>query len=375
MKYVATSGAFVFAFALLFVAGTANGQSFEGQGMGNWYGNATDYDTNAEISDSVAYDGSYSVRASVGSDGNEGAFANDDVEVAPGDSLIYRVWIAEGQLSQINGIMPFVQWHSPDAEWAGQIFPWNDAGNMPTGEWFVLSTLVPEEPDPEYESTARIGLQINAVSDSATPTIYVDEITHIKADSSDEEYLPVELAGFNAVQDGNDVTLQWQTASETNNAGFEVEQRRKGDSWTQVGFVEGSGTSGQAQSYSHSLTDLTPGQYAFRLRQVDYDGSAAYSSEVTVQIRSEGAFELSSPAPNPFEEQAQFTVTASEQQEVRVEVFNTLGQRVAELHDGSLGAGEVRSFSLESSDLPSGVYFVRGKSASHTVTHRIVLVQ
>lgn len=111
--------------------------------------------------------------------------------------------------------------------------------------------------------------------------------------------LPVELASFDATTDGNKVHLTWTTASETGNTRFEVQrralgaeafetQRAQGQSrWKTVGSVEGSGTMTEAQSYR--FTDKNPpyqaGRLAYRLRQVDVDGTAHYTRKTTVQRR------------------------------------------------------------------------------------------
>src|SRR5690606_28712319 len=90
--------------------------------------------------------------------------------------------------------------------------------------------------------------------------------------------LPGELVSFTATLDGPDGVLAWQTASETNNAGFEVEhtavETRRGASlpWQRLAFVAGRGTTAEPQSYTYRAAGLEPGRHVFRLRQVDYDG-------------------------------------------------------------------------------------------------------
>ena len=77
--------------------------------------------------------------------------------------------------------------------------------------------------------------------------------------------LPVELVSFEAVQDDDAVVLQWATASETNNAGFDVEQQAEGGVWDRVGFVEGAGTTAAPQRYTLRVDGLAPGTYRFRV--------------------------------------------------------------------------------------------------------------
>lgn len=350
----------ILASLLLFIFSSVNAQSFEDEEMGNWYPNQEEgnYDTTAEITDERASHGSYSVRVTVGSDLTNGAFANDNQSVSASDTLTFRVWVDQSNLDLIAGIQPFAQDDSWSYDTPGYV-------DITADEWNEVSLVIPDE----WSGTNRIGLQVNGDSASYTPTVYVDQITR------NGTVLPVELTSFNAVQNGNNVALQWSTASETNNAGFEIQQRREGSSWNQVGFVVGHETTNQHQNYTYNLQDLSAGLYTFRLRQVDLDGTAEYSSEVTVQVSPNRALDLSSATPNPFQEQTRFTLSVSERQDVRVDVFNTLGQRVAVLHDGPVATGSVQSLTLESSDLSSGVYFVRGQSESHSVTRRIEIVR
>ena len=116
--------------------------------------------------------------------------------------------------------------------------------------------------------------------------------------------VPVELISFTAEVDGNVVTLFWQTATETNNSGFEIE-RQVGNkqsaacNWDKVGFVEGKGTTTEIQSYS--FTDKPePGTYKYRLKQIDFDGTFAYSPEVEAEVKAPNVFSLEQNYPNPF---------------------------------------------------------------------------
>ena len=105
------------------------------------------------------------------------------------------------------------------------------------------------------------------------------------------QIVPVELTSFTARADYGVVELQWITATETNNQGFEIERARLRSSnyveasWERIGFVEGKGTTTEIQSYS--FTDKPePGKYKYRLKQIDYDGTFAYSPEVEAEVKA-----------------------------------------------------------------------------------------
>lgn len=200
------------------------------------------------------------------------------------------------------------------------------------------------------------------------------------ASSAGSNPLPVELVAFEAVTDGTQAVLRWTTASETNNAGFEVQMRVSAADaadalWEQVGFVEGRGNTARAQQYEHRVERLAAGRHVFRLKQVDYDGTFAYSPEVEVTVELPERYEMGTPHPNPFNPQTQFTLTLAREEHVNIAVFDLLGRQVALLHDGMLSANEAHRFRFEASTLPSGLYFIRAVGASFQASRSITLLK
>ena len=188
--------------------------------------------------------------------------------------------------------------------------------------------------------------------------------------------LPVELALFEASLNGDVAHLAWQTSAEQNNAGFEVQHATPGtDVFQGRGFVEGHGTTTQAHAYAFQTQTLAPGTHRFRLRQVDFDGTAQYSAEIAVEVALPGRAHLSEVWPNPFNPQAQFTLSVKKAQAVQVAVFNALGRQVALLHEGSLEADREHRFTFKADGLPSGVYFIRATGETFTQTRRATLLK
>ncbi|MFK7843881.1 MAG: kelch repeat-containing protein [Rhodothermales bacterium] len=170
--------------------------------------------------------------------------------------------------------------------------------------------------------------------------------------------LPVELApDFTAQLDGETVRLSWQTLSETNSAGFEVEHQQNG-TFTSLGFVRGAGTSVTAKRYSFAVNDLPPGRHVFRLKQIDFDGAFEYSPLTSVFIDVKGSFHLGDVYPNPFNPQARFTLSVAREQQVSIQIFDMLGRSIASIHDGILMPHEPHSFVIESSSWAGGKYLL-----------------
>jgi hypothetical protein len=179
--------------------------------------------------------------------------------------------------------------------------------------------------------------------------------------------IPVELSSFSAETQKNSVTLKWTTASETNNRGFEIQKSKVSEwipsgksqsDWVTVGFVEGNGNTTERQSYIFNEKDLKVGSYTYRLKQVDYDGSYEYSNEVEVDVEAPSVFTLMQNYPNPFNPMTKIEYTLPENAEVRIDIYNTLGELVSTLVNKTMEAG-YQEISLDASSLPSGTYIYR----------------
>ncbi|MGM0706327.1 MAG: T9SS type A sorting domain-containing protein, partial [Bacteroidota bacterium] len=194
--------------------------------------------------------------------------------------------------------------------------------------------------------------------------------------------LPVELQELTVQQHDQRALLEWTTASETNNAGFYVEtQPLSADStttesdWTDLGFVEGTGTTDTPQSYQFETDALDYGAHAFRLRQVDTDGTETATDPVTIEVQLDDAYAIDAPYPNPSNEQATLPVTVQETQRVQVMLYDMLGRRIATVHDGEIRGQDTQAIQLDTGRLASGTYFVRVRGKDFTATERVTVVR
>lgn len=188
------------------------------------------------------------------------------------------------------------------------------------------------------------------------------------------ENLPVELAGFDALIDGPDVVLTWRTLSETNNSGFEVQQQI-GDTFERIGFRAGQGTTSEATAYRFRVRNLPPGTYTFRLKQIDIDGTFAFSPNAQAVIQLAKAYAWTRIAPNPVTQRGALTLQVRETQDVTVDVYDLLGRRVVQLHSGPLTSDRSHTLSLDAVALPSGTYFLRARGEAFTATQQITVVR
>lgn len=187
--------------------------------------------------------------------------------------------------------------------------------------------------------------------------------------------LPVELSRFEALRDGQDAVLHWTTASETNNSGFTVQQLYDDETFREIAFVEGAGTTSQAQRYTYRVRDLPAGMHTFRLEQVDFDGTTTSSSSVEISIPLAEPFVLTAAYPNPFHGTATLSLEVRETQDVSVMLYNILGQRVQHLFDGTVRAGSPQPLTIDGSHLPSGVYVYRVQGRTFSATQQIAHVK
>lgn len=228
-------------------------------------------------------------------------------------------------------------------------------------------------PTSEGVSTAR---NVNAVGGFAPQNAFGPQTAATPGQNNDSgEALPVELAGFSARLDGTDAVLTWRTLSERNNSGFAVQHRAGDGAFEKVGFREGQGTTSEPRSYRFRVEELQPGAHAFRLKQVDTDGSSSLTEVVRVEVELEEAFAWSKVAPNPVSGTGAVSMQVRKTQDVTVELYDLLGRQVRTLHEGSLTAGSRHQITLDAGDLAGGTYLLRADGEVFSDTQRIVIVK
>ena len=166
-----------------------------------------------------------------------------------------------------------------------------------------------------------------------------------------------------AEPDGQAVVLTWSVPGARNDAGFEVERAAgagaTAGAYERIGFVEGQGTTVEATHYTFRAEGLSTGPHRLRLKQVNRDGTVQYSAEVEVSVELPDALVMEAAYPNPFNPETTMRFSVKQSQQVRVELYNTLGQRVQLLHDGVVEANQMQTVRIDGSVLASGMYLIR----------------
>ena len=191
---------------------------------------------------------------------------------------------------------------------------------------------------------------------------------------SDSTIVPVELLSFSASVTTNAVNLNWSTATELNNLGFEIQRNKEGTEFFTVGFVDGNGTTTELHNYSYTDKNLDNGKYYYRLKQVDYDGSYEYSDIVEVEWRAFNSYVLEQNYPNPFNPTTTIRFSIKNKSNVRITILNAIGEEVAVVLNEEKEAG-YHQVEFNATNLPSGVYFYQLRAGSFIDTKKMILLR
>ena len=233
-------------------------------------------------------------------------------------------------------------------EWEKLTFDYTSA----IGTTAATITLIPD-----FSVSPRPGGSVN----------YMDNIEFI------HPIVPVELTSFSATTAKNGVKLNWATATETNNKGFEIQKSSDRVAYVTIAFVNGNGTSTSSHEYSYVDTKVS-GKTFYRLCQVDFDGTSKFSNLVEVGEIAPTSFELSQNFPNPFNPVTNIKYSVASAQQVTLKVFNVLGKEVASLVNERKEAGNY-SVDFSALNLSSGTYLYRLQAGAFVQTKKMVILK
>ncbi|MDZ4711772.1 MAG: T9SS type A sorting domain-containing protein [bacterium] len=217
---------------------------------------------------------------------------------------------------------------------------------------------------------------VNAETSQLTNTVFpVSGLTYIFPTSC---ALPVEMSSFISSVNGRDVTLNWTTAMENNNSGFEIERssvNQSANSWTNIGFIPGNGTTSTPMSFTFTDRGLNTGGYSYRLKQVDFNGNFEFFNlNNEVNIGTPVRFDLSQNYPNPFNPSTVINYDLPLDGKITLEIFDMSGREVATLVNEFQTAGYY-SVNFNGSNFASGMYVYRLTSGGTALTKKMLLVK
>jgi hypothetical protein len=191
--------------------------------------------------------------------------------------------------------------------------------------------------------------------------------------------VPVELATFNYYINEYNVTLNWITASEINSNGFDIQRAKTLDDnliseWKSIGFINGKGTTTESSFYTYSDESLQPGNYSYRLKIIDNDGSFEFSNIINIEIEAPVVYTLSQNFPNPFNPNTLIQYQLPEKGFVNLKVYDAIGVEVATLVNEVKEAG-IHEISFDAASLTTGVYFYTLYSGNFVKTNKMLLLK
>ena len=167
---------------------------------------------------------------------------------------------------------------------------------------------------------------------------------------------PVELTSFTgSIKDGV-VELNWSTATEVNNYGFEIQRSTDKVLWNKIGFVQGNGNSNSPKDYSFTNKFAKDGVSYYRLKQIDADGKYEYSNVIELNNKFPSNPSLSQNYPNPFNPATVINYSLPAAGHVSLKVYDVLGRKVSTLVNENQNSGK-HVVNFNGSGLASGIYF------------------
>ena len=341
--------------------------SFE-SGTTNWIGdlNLTITEENTQV-----YDGSKSLNCTFNSTTQANCDLRSDMISGLSPSISYTIsaWFYD---------------NDPSGR-ANLVFEWYDAsGTLLSASYYSTYTadqaswqkLTYTVTSPANTAKCKIGSRFYDVAGwDGDCTIYVDLFEGTPAP------LPVELTSFTAFNSKGGVELNWSTATEVNNYGFDVERQilkqvqNDSNGWEKIGFVQGHGNSNSPKDYSFiDQEKVAERSRSYRLKQLDFDGSFHYSDVVSVNNALAKSFKLFAPYPNPFNPNTTIKFSIPAASNVSLKIYDIIGNEIANLVNGRKDAGEYE-VDFNAKNLPSGIYFSTLRSNGNTQTQKLILMK
>jgi len=253
--------------------------------------------------------------------------------------------------------------------------------SMGSGSW---SQFMPTVGNPGYAHLHHFGI---SPIDKSTATLtrgtwipmlrpyfgFRQYVSSYEYNPCSDDVIPVSLVYFDGQIRKQAVELYWETTSEINNSGFQVEKNvyneNQSEDWKQIGFVKGAGTSNSTNRYNFIDQDVTANNtYQYRLRQVDKDGVVScenYSKVITLHYDNIEDVILEQNQPNPFSVDTKIKFRIPEKNRVILEIVDIFGNNVKTLVNTELAPNRYEyiwdGFNSNGEIMSTGTYIYRLK--------------
>lgn len=194
---------------------------------------------------------------------------------------------------------------------------------------------------------------------------------------------PVELSLFEVkIINENSVVLYWETASESDNFGFEIQRSNGNMDFRKIGFVKGNATSTIHNSYQFTDNQLESGKYWYRLKQIDFSGTFKYSDIQELFIQTPIDFILYENYPNPFRDKTKISFLFPPRfnsKPLQINIYDIRG-RVVRTVNTTLSAGNYYELIWDGKDylnqaLSNGIYFFTVEIEGFKTSQKILIVR
>ncbi|MDQ3021963.1 MAG: T9SS type A sorting domain-containing protein [Bacteroidota bacterium] len=249
---------------------------------------------------------------------------------------------------------------------------WTELGRFKvntSGLWELRSFVIPST-----ALSARLAIRY-AVVDGGLNGANSDFIGIDELRVQGQGVLPVELSSFVSVISNNNVTLNWTTATETNNSGFEILRAGSDNHWNTIDFITGHNTTTTPTNYTFTDRNLNLGIYNYKLKQIDLNGNFQYydlSNEVVIGVPVK--FELSQNYPNPFNPSTKIEYQLPKDGNVNISVYDNSGKEIMSLVNEFKTAG-FYTVNFNGSSISSGIYFYKISSGNFSGVKKMMLVK
>lgn len=350
----------------------------------------------AEVSNAFAYSGTNSAKI----------IFNDDLVKDFGTAyttgkykISFRAYIPAGKAGYFNTLATFA---GANSSWGLDVY-FNTTGvcsvfagsataitsaTYPAATWFLVEHIV--DLDANQSQLIINGVSVHTWqwtlgSVGGGCPLTLDATDLYGATANDEMYVdnyalenmnvvPVELTSFTANVNNGSVVLNWTTATELNNQGFEVQRKAADGEFATIGYVQGNGTTTERKQYSFTDANAQIGSLSYRLKQVDFNGAYEYSNEIFVDITAPLEFSMGQNYPNPFNPTTTINFSLAEPSFVKLAVYNLLGEEVTVLVNENKGVGSF-NVTLDAASLPSGMYLYKIETAQYSSVKKMMLMK